>query len=97
MRKTKFEIIPLGKQILIKPDEEESRQTDTGLYKPDTVEQERKAIGTIISIGPEVKGAFKKGDKVIYGVFAGDAVSWDGVDYKFIEEEFILGILKTKK
>ena len=97
MTKAKFEIIPLGKQILIKPDEEESRQTDTGLYKPDTVEQERKAIGTVISIGPEVKGTFLKGERVIYGVFAGDPISLDGVDYKFIEEEFILGILKTKK
>ena len=89
----KLKIIPRRKQVLVKPDDEVGRLTETGLYKPDTVEQERKAVGTVIAVSPEVKD-IKKGDKVVYGVYAGDPVSLDGIDYKFVDEESILGFLK---
>lgn len=97
MRKNKFEIIPLGKQILLKPDPEEGRMSESGLYKPDTVEQEQKAIGTVVAIGPDVKKNIKVGDRVIYGVFAGDSINLGYEDFKFLEEEYVLGLLKTKK
>jgi chaperonin GroES len=86
-------IIPRKKQILVKPDGDESRMTESGLYKPDTVEQEKKAVGTVVAVGPDVKD-IKKGDRVIYGIFAGDPISLDGKDYKFVDEEFVLGFLK---
>ena len=89
----KLKIIPRRKQVLVKPDDEAGRLTETGLYKPDTVEQERKAVGTVIAVSPEVKD-IKKGDNVVYGVYAGDPIILDGVDYKFVDEESILGFLK---
>lgn len=88
-----LKIIPRKKQVLILPQKEDSRLTETGLYKPDTVEQEQKAIGTVIAVGPDVKD-MKKGDKVIYGVYAGDPLSYQGKDYKFVEEDSILAFLK---
>ena len=92
MSKSKFKIVPRKKQVLVRPDEDASRVTLTGLYRPDTVEQEKKAIGTVVAVSPEVKD-IKVGDRVVYGVFAGDPINVDRVDYKFLDEEFILGFL----
>ena len=74
-------IIPRGKNILVKPDEEESRTTESGLVTPDNVEQEKKATGKIIEIGPEVKKDAKVGKRVIYGVFSGDEIETPSFDH----------------
>jgi len=89
---SKITIKPRGKQVLIKPDAEKSRESENGIITPSNVEQEQKAIGTVIAVGTDVKD-IKKGDRVVYGVFAGDPIKFDEVDYKFVHEEFILGIL----
>jgi len=96
MSKSKYTIIPLGKQVLVEPEGEDVRLSETGLYKPDTVEQERKAIGTVIAIGNEVKKQIKVKDKIIYGVYAGDPLNYENKEYKFIDEDSILAILKEK-
>ena len=87
------QIKPRPKYVFIRLDPEESRESKYGIITPANVEQERKSIGTILSIGSAVK-EIKKGDKIIFGTFAGDAVEIGRVDYKFLHEDDILGIIK---
>lgn len=73
-------IKPRGTQILVKPDGEGSRTSKNGIITPDNVEQEKKSIGTVLAVGPDMKDV-KKGDRVIYGAFAGEKMKWkEGTD-----------------
>ncbi len=79
-------ISPRGTQILVKPDGEESRTSKYGIITPSNVEQEKKSIGTVLAVGPDLKDV-KKGDRVIYGAFAGERLKWtEGTE----EEEMVL-------
>lgn len=76
-------IIPRGKQVLVKPDPKESHESKSGLLTPANVEQEQKAIGTVMAAGPEIKDAkMKKGARVIYGAFAGERIELNEVGGK---------------
>lgn len=89
-----MKITPLGKNVQIKVDEEESRQLENGLYKPDTVEQEAQAKGTVMAVGDEVKKV-KPGDRVLYAVYAGEVAKDDqGVEYRFAFEEDLIAIIE---
>lgn len=88
----KISIKPRTKQILVKPDGEDSRESEYGIITPPRVEQEQKAIGTVLAVGPDVKD-IKKGDRVIFGVYAGDSIKMDGVDYKLLHDEDVLAFL----
>ncbi len=90
--KTK-QIIPRGKQILVKPDIEKEMATSEGVYKPSNTEQEKKSYGSVISVGVEIKDV-KKGDKVIFGTFAGDPIILDEVEYRLLHDEDVLAFLK---
>ena len=96
MKKTP-KIIPRGKQILVKPDGEGSRVTDSGLVMPSNVEQEQKAIGTVLAVGSEIKD-IKKGQRVIYGAFAGEKLklneSSKEVDYMILFDEDVLAFIE---
>lgn len=96
MKKTP-KIIPRGKQILVKPDGEGSRVTDSGLVMPSNVEQEQKAIGTVVSVGPEIKD-IKKNQRVIYGAYAGERIKikegTSEVDYVLLFDEDVLAFIE---
>lgn len=77
-------ITPRGKYILVKLDKEASRTSEYGIRTPDNVEQEKKSVGEVIDVGPEIKDV-KKGDTVMYGTFAGDDIAFDVEDGKTIE------------
>jgi len=55
-------ISPRGNYILVKPDAEASRTTESGLITPDNVEKERPCFGEVIAVGSLVKD-IKKGDR----------------------------------
>ena len=90
-------IIPRGSQILVKPDPEKDRKSKSGLLTPDNVEQERKAYGEVIAVGPKIQDV-KPGDRVVYGVYAGENISFGDdekkVDYKLFFDQKVLAILK---
>ena len=95
--KMKNQIIPRGKNILVKPDPEQSRTSEHGISIPTNIEQDKKAIGMVIAVGPEIKD-IKKGDRVIYGVYSGENVKLieNGVevDYVILLDEWVLAFLK---
>lgn len=94
---TSKKIIPRGKQILVRPDDEAPRESEHGIITPSNIEQERKAIGTVLSVGPEIKDV-KKGDRVIYGAFAGERMklkeSQKEVDYVLLFDEDVLAFIE---
>ena len=90
-------IQPRKNQILVRPDGEESRELGSGLLLPNAVEQEQKAIGTVIAVGPEISDV-KKGDRVIYGAYAGEVIKMredsKEVEYKLLFDEDVLAFIK---
>ncbi|OGE82769.1 MAG: co-chaperone GroES [Candidatus Doudnabacteria bacterium RIFCSPLOWO2_01_FULL_44_21] len=96
-------IKPLGDRILVKPLRQED-VTKSGIVLPDTAEKEKKEQGEVIAIGEGdkiKKLKLKVGDKVLFGKYAGDEVEFNSVDggagkvdYKFLKDEDVLGIVE---
>ena len=91
-------ITPLGDKVVIKPMTAEEK-TKAGIYIPDTA-KEAPAQGEIIAVGTgKMPGgkkhefSVKRGDKVLYGKYAGDEVKIENTEYKVMKEDEILGIL----
>lgn len=90
-------IIPRANQVLIKPDGEESRNLDSGLIVPSSVDQEQRSTGKVLMFGDEVKD-IKMGDRVIYGAYVGEKISLKEkekkVDYILVLDEDVLAFLE---
>lgn len=91
-------IKPLGDRVLVKADAAEE-VTSSGLYIPDTA-KEKPQQGNVIAVGAgkvengtKVEMTVKKGDKVLYGKYAGTEVTLDGDEYLIMRESDIVGIL----
>tara|TARA_R110000868_G_scaffold182957_3_gene424112 strand:- start:242 stop:529 length:288 start_codon:yes stop_codon:yes gene_type:complete len=91
-------IKPLGDRVLVQADAAEE-VTSSGLYIPDTA-KEKPQQGTVIAVGAgkvengtKVDMTVKKGDKVLYGKYAGTEVTLDGDEYLIMRESDIVGIL----
>lgn len=88
----KEDIKPRGKYVFVKVDTEESRESANGIITPSNVEQERKSTGTVLSLSKFVDD-LKKGDRVIFGTYAGEDVKISGSAYKLLEETDILATI----
>jgi len=89
-------IKPLGERILVKPLRAEE-VTKSGIVLPDTAEKEKKEQGEVVAIGEGEKIKklnLKVGDKVLFGKYSGDEVEMDKVEYKFLKDEDILGVIE---
>lgn len=89
-------IKPLGDRILVKPLTSEE-VTKSGIVLPDTAEKEKKEQGIVVAIGDGEKIKklhLKAGDKVLFGKYAGDEAEIDKIDYKFLKDEDVLGIVE---
>jgi len=91
-------IKPLGDRVLVQADAAEE-VTSSGLYIPDTA-KEKPQQGTVIAVGAgkvengnKIDMTVKKGDKVLYGKYAGTEVTLDGDEYLIMRESDIVGIL----
>lgn len=90
-------IQPRGKHILVKRDEAEGSVSEHGISTPDAVEKEQKAYGTVVAVGPDIKDV-KKGDRVIYGAYAGEELEVEEkgkkVTYRLLEDEFVVAFIR---
>ncbi|MBI2356166.1 MAG: co-chaperone GroES [Candidatus Doudnabacteria bacterium] len=93
-------IKPLGDRVLVKPLTQEE-VTKSGIVLPDTAEKEKKEQGEVVAIGEGEKIKklnLKIGDKVLFGKYSGDDVEMgegtNKVEYKFLKDEDILGIVE---
>lgn len=89
-----MQIKPLADRVLIAPKAAEEK-TASGLFIPETA-KEKPLEGTVIAAGPgtkEVTMEVKKGDRVLYGKYAGTEVHADGKDYIIMKQGDILAII----
>ena len=75
--------------------------TASGLYIPETA-QEKPQKGTVVAVGPgkyaDMTGnlipmAYKVGDEVLYGKYAGTEITVEGKEYLIMRETDIFAIL----
>jgi chaperonin GroES len=94
-----MKVKPLADRVLVKRVEEEEK-TSGGIIIPDTA-KEKPIQGKVIAVG---KGKVledgkvlvmevKKGDRVLFGKYAGTEVTIDGEEHLIMREEDILGVI----
>jgi chaperonin GroES len=90
---------PLGDYVLVSHTKEEEK-TSGGIIIPDTA-KEKPQEGKVIAAGPgrrikdgnRIAVEVKKGDKVLFGKYAGTEIKLDGVDHIIMREDEIFCIL----
>ncbi len=92
-------IKPLSEKVVIERSDAETKSAG-GILIPDTA-KEKPMRGTVIAVGPgrvldsgEVKPLeVKKGDKVLFGGYAGSEVKLDGKNYLIVNESEIFAVI----
>lgn len=95
-----MQLKPLDDRVLIKPADPEEK-TASGLYLPQGA-KEKPQQGTIVAVGPgrllkdgkRAPVAVKKGEKVVYGRYAGSEIELKGIKHVIIEESELLGVIE---
>ncbi len=89
-------IRPLEDRVVIKPLEAEEK-TKGGIVLPDTA-KEKPQRGEVFAVGPgklldngtRVTPSLKKGDKVLFGRYAGSEIKVNAVEYQIMKESEVL-------
>jgi chaperonin GroES len=95
-----MKIRPLHDRVIIKRIEEEET-TKGGIIIPDTA-KEKPSEGKVVAVGNgktldngEVKALeVKKGDKVLFGKYAGTEIKIEGVEHLIMREDDIIAIVE---
>jgi chaperonin GroES len=94
-----MQVRPLHDRVLVKRMNEEEKSKG-GIIIPDTA-KEKPIQGEIIAVGQGRVGEdgkvrpldVKKGDKVLFGKYAGTEIKIEGDDFLMMREEDILGVI----
>ncbi len=93
-------IKPLADRVIVRPMEEKELKKGA-IIIPDSA-KERPQEGEVIAAGPgrtddkgnKIPMNVKKGDKVIYGKYAGTEIKLNGEEFLLMREDDILGIIE---
>jgi len=93
-------IRPLHDRVIVKRVEAE-RTTASGIVIPDSA-GEKPDQGEVLAVGPgkrddagnRIAPDVKKGDRVLFGKYAGQAVKVDGDEVLVMREEDIMGVVQ---
>ena len=96
-----MKIRPLHDRLIVRRKEEE-RTTASGIVIPESASAEKPDQGVIEAVGNGKlleDGNFRKldvnvGDKVLFGKYAGQAVTVDGDELLVMKEEDVMGIIE---
>ena len=91
---------PLEDRIVVQPKAAEEK-TAGGIVLPDAA-KEKPLMGTVVAVGEgklldsgkRGEMSVKKKDVVLYGKYSGSDVEIDGVEYKILREDEVLGIIE---
>lgn len=93
-------IRPLHDRIIIKGIDEEQK-TPGGIIIPDTA-KEKPQEGKVIAVGEGRRDDgklipldVKKGDRVLFGKYAGTEIKIDGEDHLILREDDVLGVIES--
>ena len=87
-------IKPLADRVVVKAAEAETK-TAGGIIIPDSA-KEKPQKGTVVAAGPGKKDeptTVKVGDTVLYGKYAGQDITLDGVEYLILKESDIYAVI----
>jgi len=92
---------PLGDRLVVRALEPEET-TKSGLVLPDTA-KEKPQEGKVLAVGTgrvledgSVKALeVKKGERILYGKYAGSEVSLEGEDFLILREEDVLAVMES--
>lgn len=87
---------PINDRVVVKPAAAEEK-TSGGIIIPDTA-KEKPQRGEVVAVGPGKDGNMMNvaiGDIVLYGKYAGQEISYQGVDYLIMREDDILVVLEN--
>ena len=89
-----MKVKPMDDRVLVSFVEEETK-TASGLIIPDTA-KEKPTTGKVVAVGTDedLKELIKVGDKVLFGKYGGEEISFDGNDYKIIQRSDILAVIE---
>jgi chaperonin GroES len=95
-----MKIKPLGDRVVVLRIGEEEK-TAGGIIIPDTA-KEKPQEGKVVAAGPGKVGEdgkrlpmdVKKGNRVLFGKYAGTEIEIDGVEHLIMREEDILGVIE---
>lgn len=96
-----MKIRPLHDRVVVRRLEEETK-TAGGIVLPDSA-AEKPSQGEVLAVGPgkaldngDVRAPdVKKGDKVLFGQYAGSTVKVDGEELLILSESEIFGVLES--
>ena len=95
-----MKVRPLQDRLLVRRVEEQEK-TKGGIIIPDSA-KERPLEGEVIAVGNGkrmddgklVALDVKKGDRILFGKYAGTEIKVDGVEHLILREDEVLGILE---
>ena len=94
-----FSLEPLEDRIVVRPLEEETQKTPSGIIIPDTA-KEKPQEGEVVAVGPGrfedgklVPMTLKVGDRVIYSKYGGTEVKYNGEDYLILSARDVLAVI----
>ncbi len=94
-----MELKPLGDRIIVKPKEDDTSTTASGLVIPDTA-KEKPQLGDVLSVGPgefqdgeRIPMDVKKGDVVVYSKYGGTEIKFEGQDYLILSARDVLAVI----
>jgi len=91
---------PLEDRILVRPVEPDT-MTASGIYLPES-SKERPVQGEVVAVGPgklldngqRAAMSVAKGDRVVYGKYAGTEVEIKGDEHLILRENELLGVIE---
>ena len=89
-----MKVKPMDDRVLVSLVEAETK-TASGIIIPDTA-KEKPTMGKVEAVGTdeELQKVLKVGDKVLFGKYGGEEISFDGKDYKIIQRSDILAVVE---
>lgn len=98
--KKSINLRPLMGYVLVEPSSAETK-TASGLYLPETA-QEKPAQGKVLAVGEDMvmengkvmSCPVKVGDKVVYKKWGGDEIKLNGIEYKLVKFDDLMGVLE---
>lgn len=97
---TKPTIQPLGKRVLVQPDELEQVTKGGLVLPPSASDDKRPATGTVLTLGvgkrkgEAIKFDVKVGDKIYFKKYSPEEIEVEGKKYFLLDTDDILAILK---
>lgn len=86
---------PIEDHVVVKVASDAEEKKVGGIIIPDTA-KEKPQIAEIIAVGDDedLKKVVKKGDKVLYGKYAGTEIELEGVKYLILSKSDILAVVE---